>query len=214
MIRVLIVAPYAAVRVGLHTILCEADDLAVLGEVSGSEELDRLVPTMRPDVVVFDDTTDDINRLLDVLECSDIGLVMLTDNDRDYVRLANTPLTGWACLRKEADGQEIVAAIRAAASGLIVLDRTLGPLLASARPRSRAEKPADPGLLPDEPLTPREEQVLQLVALGLANKQIGARLAISLSTVKFHVASILSKLGAGSRTEAVRVGARQGLVTL
>jgi len=65
-----------------------------------------------------------------------------------------------------------------------------------------------------EPLTPRESEVLQMLASGLANKQIAAKLAISEHTVKFHVASILGKLGAGSRTEAVSLGIRRGLVLL
>ena len=65
-----------------------------------------------------------------------------------------------------------------------------------------------------EPLTPRESEVLQMLASGLANKEIAAKLAISEHTVKFHVASILGKLGAGSRTEAVSLGIRRGLVLL
>jgi DNA-binding NarL/FixJ family response regulator len=65
-----------------------------------------------------------------------------------------------------------------------------------------------------EPLTPRESEVLQMLASGLANKEIAAKLAISEHTVKFHVASILGKLGAGSRTEAVALGIRRGLVLL
>jgi DNA-binding NarL/FixJ family response regulator len=65
-----------------------------------------------------------------------------------------------------------------------------------------------------EPLTPRESEVLQMLASGLANKEIAARLAISEHTVKFHVASILGKLGAGSRTEAVSLGIRRGLILL
>jgi DNA-binding NarL/FixJ family response regulator len=65
-----------------------------------------------------------------------------------------------------------------------------------------------------EPLTPREKEVLQMLASGLANKEIASRLAISEHTVKFHVASILGKFGAGSRTEAVAIGIRSGLVLL
>jgi len=212
-VRVLIVAPYAAVRAGLHALLGEAEDLLLLGAVSGSEEMERVLPALEPDVVVYDDNAGEAARILAMLEDTDSGLVMLSDDDSGYRRLATSPLRGWAYLRKEAEGQEISGAARAVAAGLLVLDRSLSGLLTAAPPaapaqRSTVDRPAE------EALTHREQQVLQLVALGLPNKQIAARLSISLSTVKFHVASLLAKLGASSRTEAVTTGASQGLVSL
>jgi DNA-binding NarL/FixJ family response regulator len=217
-IRVLIVAPYAAVRAGLHALLGEAEgdltgDMALLGAVSGSEELERVLPELQPEVVLYDDNADEATRLLALLADTDIGLVMLTDDGDDYLRLANAPLRAWACLRKEAEGQEIAGAVRAVAAGLLVLDRSLSGLLAAQAPIARPRQAQTYGHS-DEILTAREEEVLQQMALGLPNKQIAARLSISLSTVKFHVASILAKLGASSRTEAVTMGARQGLVSL
>ncbi len=104
---------------------------------------------------------------------------------------------------------QLVAALEAAAAGLVVIhpagvDSVAPPVAAASQPLAELA----------EPLTPRENEVLQMLAGGLANKEIAARLAISEHTVKFHVASILGKLGAGSRTEAVALGIRRGIVLL
>ena len=99
--------------------------------------------------------------------------------------------------------------LEAAAAGLIVLHPAEVDGMFPA-----AEPPSTPLEELIEPLTPRESEVLQMLASGLANKEIAARLAISEHTVKFHVASILGKLGAASRTEAVSLGIRSGLVLL
>ena len=100
----------------------------------------------------------------------------------------------------EPELADIMAAIRAAAAGLAVL-----------RPEKVELPPAD---MPADPLSPREIDVLRMMAEGLGNKIIAARLGISENTVKFHVASILARLGAGTRTEAVTIGIRRGLVFL
>ena len=105
--------------------------------------------------------------------------------------------------------EQLIAALEAAAAGLVVMHPTeVDAIFPVAEPSSRP--PADLA----EELTPRESEVLQMLASGLANKEIAARLSISDHTVKFHVASILGKLGAGSRTEAVTVGIRRGIVLL
>ena len=104
---------------------------------------------------------------------------------------------------------QLAAALQAAASGLVVLHPAhfdSAVPAASVAPRFLDELA--------EPLTPRESEVLQMLASGLGNKEIAAKLAISEHTVKFHVASILGKLGAASRTEAVSLGIRRGLVLL
>jgi DNA-binding NarL/FixJ family response regulator len=112
-----------------------------------------------------------------------------------------------AILPADASASEILAAIEAAAAGLAVVDvRDLEGLLAASVPQA-AEEGATP-------LTARELEVLRMLAEGAANKTIAWKLGISEHTVKFHVAQILGKLGAGTRTEAVTVGIRKGLILL
>ncbi len=115
-----------------------------------------------------------------------------------------------AVLPSNLAGPELVAAVEAAAAGLVVLDGSeVGTLL---RPPAVISNGASAA--PLEALTPREVEVLRLLAAGLGNKEIAARLDISEHTVKFHVASIMGKLGAGSRTEAVTLGLRNGLILI
>jgi DNA-binding NarL/FixJ family response regulator len=206
-IRVLIVAPYASVRAHLHALLADAEGCALIGTVSGSAELELLLPETRPDVVLVSDDPGDGARVLELLSGSEVALVMLGSEAGVDPALAAASLPGWACLLKEADGEEIAAAVRAVAAGLVVLDRSLVPLLPQVAILP-SKLPA--ATLPDTALTAREREVLQLMAEGLQNRQIAAQLYLSPHTVKFHVASILAKLGAASRTEAVTLAARRG----
>jgi DNA-binding NarL/FixJ family response regulator len=128
---------------------------------------------------------------------------------------ANQALRGatrpWGVLSPDASSTALAAAARAVGQGFIVFEPTLAEdLLRPVRPDSESAANVDTNLS----LSPREREVLQLVALGLPNKVIANRLNISEHTVKFHVAAILTRLGATSRTEAVHLGAQRGLVTL
>ena len=215
MIRVMIVAPYASLRAGLESLLAEEEDIAVVGAAGGSEELDALLQNIAADVILMDmeEGEGERARLVTLAEARNLSLVMLGEQREDLARLAAGNVTAWAYLRRDVEGSELSAAIRAAASGLVVIDRALAGMLA-AIPTVETVSGRSNSSAPGETLTGREREVLQLMAQGLANKQIGGRLSISLHTVKFHVASILSKMGAMSRTEAVTVGARRGLVIL
>ena len=226
--RVLIVAGYASLRAGLHALLAGADGICVLGETGvGGEAFLRLVQDVRPDVIVLD--APDENALGAVLAGIDTpapdlpiredtpALVVLSSVPvGDVPRLQAAPsLPGWACLLRDADGPQIIGAIRAVTEGLVVLDRgvmqqvssMVGPDSGPARNAISASE------FPGETLTAREIEVLQLIAQGLPNKIIATKLGISLHTAKFHVAQILGKLDATSRTEAVTIGARRGYVT-
>jgi len=138
--------------------------------------------------------------------------VLLSDGSSDphgvpAVVLADSAALGGdvrGALPGEASPAEILAAIQAVAAGLLVVHPNFADTL-SARPAA-VELP--------EPLTPREIEVLRLLAEGVGNKEIAWRLSISEHTVKFHVAQLLDKLNAGSRTEAVTIGIRAGLVML
>lgn len=215
--RVLIVAGYASVRAGLTALLADAPGIAALGTAEDvNDALARLIADLRPDALLFDasgDNTDSasLTALLPTLANDGPPLVVLSDRpERDMMRLAAAELPGWACLRRDADAPQIIGAVRAAAAGLVALDRTLAlPNAIPAAPRR-----PNAGEFPGETLTPREIEVLELMATGIPNKIIASRLKISLHTAKFHVAQILGKLNAESRTEAVTVGARRGYVTL
>ena len=113
-----------------------------------------------------------------------------------------------AILPREAKPEEIFAAIRASIAGLVVLHPdALDSVLAPARGEERPELDAS-----DQILTPREIEVLGMIAEGLGNKEIAFRLGISDHTVKFHISSIFGKLGAANRAEAVALGIQQGLI--
>jgi DNA-binding NarL/FixJ family response regulator len=134
--------------------------------------------------------------------------VVLSDEPGLATQLARAGLRGWACLGRDADADQLDLAVRSADAGLVLLDL---PLAATSLAIS-AGVPAAAQV--GEPLTPRELQVLQLVAQGLPNKGIARRLGITENTAKFHVASLSGKLGASSRTEAVTLAARRGLILL
>jgi two-component system, NarL family, response regulator YdfI len=211
-IRVLIVAASPLGRAGLQS-MAAAPGVEVVGSVPTIESLASLWHGLEPGLVLVDASGDQFASVMDSLAASDLafeaGIVVITD----------PPVTRWfseslranirAVLPSDISPDQLVAALQAAAAGLIVIHPAeVAALFPAAEPASRP--------LADlaEPLTPRESEVLQMLASGLANKEIAARLSISEHTVKFHVASILGKLGAGSRTEAVSLGIRRGLVLL
>jgi DNA-binding NarL/FixJ family response regulator len=208
MVRVLVVSPLPAVRAGLRALLGTTEGIEVVGEAERLEALGGLAG-VAADVVVVDGEPE--------VEAGDgaagalgPGVLILGPVPHEERLAAALTGRGWGYLPRSASADLLVAAIRAIASGLVVVDPDLGGGLLA---RARRGEPAELAESVEE-LTTREGEVLQLVALGLPNKTIAARLSISEHTVKFHVAAILAKLGAGSRTEAVHIGARRGLVVL
>lgn len=138
--------------------------------------------------------------------------VVLSDDARQPIQLATAGLRAWACLSRDVDAEQLDLAVRSVDAGLVVLDLPLAATtIAHAGAAAASQGAPPPG---GEPLTARELQVLQLVAQGLPNKGIGRQLGISENTAKFHVASLTGKLGANSRTEAVTLAARRGLILL
>jgi DNA-binding NarL/FixJ family response regulator len=136
------------------------------------------------------------------------AVLLLTDDESATVQLMELPV--WGILSLDASPEELSAAVRALGEGLWVGS----PALLGAL-RERGPVPMlDDGYPVVDPLTPREREVLQLAAEGLANKQIALALEISEHTVKFHLSSLYTKLGVTSRTEAIRAGARRGWVVL
>jgi DNA-binding NarL/FixJ family response regulator len=208
-IEVLVVAAYPMVRAGLRALLEDAADCAVVGQAASFAEAAELAARLAPQVALVDvgpargQELDELAALADDQPL--LGLMLLTDAGTErYLPPLARGRVGY--LGREAAPDAILQAIRAVAAGLVVLDPLVAPSL-TATPRLAAAAPA-------EPLTSRELEVLGLMAQGLPNKTIAQRLVISEHTVKFHVGAILGKLGAASRTEAVTLAARQGLLML
>src|SRR4051812_29820631 len=209
-IIVLVVSTLATVRAGLRAVLTAAGGIEVVEEATALDLGATADPASDADIVLLDaPATADVEDARTALDGLGPGLVVLGPPGA-AVRLASAgPPFAWAALPRDAEPARIVAAVRAVAVGLVALDPEL---LAT----TLAGQPAGP--LPGAPdldeLTAREREMLTLVAIGLTNKAIAQQLSISDHTVKFHVAAILAKLDAESRTEAVHVAARRGLLTL
>lgn len=211
MIRVVVIAPTLAVRAGLQALLQAGAGVEVIAEASSLAALSAL-PAGTDLLLLGAAEVDgaDLRRLLSTTGA--VSVLLLLEAEQDGVRaLFDLPGLAWGLLPLDCSAEELLAAVNALHEGLLVgSPALLQPLL--GRPLSRVE--AEEGDLHIDPLTERESQVLQLLAQGLANKQIAVTLGISEHTVKFHVSAIFSKLGATSRTEAVRLGARRGWVIL
>jgi DNA-binding NarL/FixJ family response regulator len=208
-VDVLIVSPLATVRAGLAA-LAAAGQLQVVGEAVSLESETAADLLSEISVVLLDaPSADEIDEAVALLDGIGPGLVVLGPPGASGRLALATPSFAWGFLSRDAGPERIVAAVRAVAAGLV----TFEPELASASPGNRAAGPL-PSADEVDDLTAREREVLTLVAIGLTNKAIAQRLTISDHTVKFHVAAILAKLGAESRTEAVHLAARRGLLTL
>lgn len=218
----LVVAASAVVRAGLEALVAADPGLTVVGAAADLHEATQRVEVARPDVVLLDYARED-GALVPGLHALGAG-----DHAATVVVLTEDPAALWAAvalrsgvravLRREATAAAVVAAVVAAAAGLVVLhpesaaEMEFGVRETRARAASGFGKDAPP--ISPQPLTAREGEVLHMLAEGLGNKTIARRLGISEHTVKFHVGSIFAKLGASSRTEAVTLGVRQGLVLL
>ena len=207
MIRVLILAPTPALRSGLRALLSGEENIEVLGEAASISELHELNGL---DVLLL--TGEDIRfeALRDALEKAEPppALLLLNEQPEAARVIAGLPLRAWGLLPQDVGEQELIAAVIALHEGLLTASPALmQPLLG---PVSVMEQAAE--LI--EELTERELDVLQWLAQGLPNKQIALQLGISEHTVKFHSSAIYAKLGVTNRTEAVRRGARLGLVVL
>jgi len=210
MIRVLIKASSPIARAGLESLLQAHSAVQVVGDSFGDARWTR--GDSPPDVLLVEaETLADpaARKAMDWARAGGPVVLLVRNPAAEAVAVA---LRGGvkAVLPSGLAGQEIVAAIEAAAVGLVVLDAIGTEAL--LRAPAAASSAGSEALV--EALTPRELEVLQLLAAGLANKEIASRLKISEHTVKFHVASIMGKLGAASRTEAVTLGIRHGLILI
>jgi len=193
-IRLLIAAASAVVRAGLEALVASSPNISVVGSHADLSAVDDV----QPNVVLASIGLDEIPPAPAVVLLSDDPQLTWTQELlRSGVR---------AVLPSAASPAEILSAVEAAAAGLAVIDPQELESLLSAGGRVHSATV--------QSLTPRELDVLRMMADGAANKTIAWKLNISEHTVKFHVASIMAKLGAGSRTEAVTTGIREGLILI
>lgn len=207
-VRVLVVADNLMTRAGLAALLATQPGLDVIGQAGAGEALADDLDVYRPDAVVWDLGWDARAALaqLGALVSDAPPIVALLPDDIHAAAAAALLAGSGGLLHRDCDADQLGAALAAAAGGLLVID----PALAGAALAGDSALPD----MPAEPLTPREREVLQLVAEGLSNKAIALRLGISDHTVKFHVNAVMTKLDAQSRTDAVVRAMRLGLVLL
>ena len=212
-IRILVADDHPVVREGLVAVLGTQPDFVVVGEASTGHEVVEQAERLDPDVVLLDlqmpelDGVEALRQLRVARPGTQVVVFTAFDTDERIVAAVQAGAKGY--LLKGAPREEVFNAIRAVSAGGSLLQ----PLVASkllqhvrgTTHERQAEIPA---------LTEREHEVLRLVAQGKSNKEIAAELVISERTAKFHVSSILAKLGAGNRTEAVTIAAQHGLISL
>ncbi len=217
MISVFIVAASPLVRSGLENVLM-ARQVEVAGSAATLDDLDSRLDDAPADAILIDATGERFESFLDSVItsglASDFSVVLLVEPASLVASSAALRAGIRAVLPNDVSPDQLVAALQAVASGLLVVHprQASAPVNANGFPSAPTRSQGLDELA--EALTPRESEVLQMLASGLGNKEIAAKLSISEHTVKFHVASILGKLGAASRTEAVSLAIRRGLVLL
>lgn len=207
-IRVMIVDDHAVVRGGLKFFLLGFDDLELAGEAEDGEEALRLCDQVHPDVILMDMMMPGMDGAAATQAIRQrypqVQVIALTSfKEQDLVQRAlQAGAIGY--LLKDVQALELAEAIRAAHAGR----PTLAPEATQALIQAATQPP-----MPGHDLTEREREVLALLVKGLSNNEIAERLIVSISTVKYHVSGILSKLGAANRAEAVAMALQHHLVT-
>jgi NarL family two-component system response regulator YdfI len=217
MIRVLVAARSAVVRAGLESLVVASHNLELAGKVSGiaSEEIIQQFENLHAEVllIALDESGEHLLSELATTETGParIAIVAITDDPQNLLSADLFQNGLRAVLPNEATAEEIISALSAVAAGLAVIPpEVINSLLSDVAQVNRPSPLSSEG----ERLTSREMEVLEMIAEGLGNKTIAFKLGISEHTVKFHVSSIFSKLGASSRAEAVTLGIRRGLIML
>jgi two-component system, NarL family, response regulator YdfI len=206
-IRIAVAATSAVRRAGLESIIRSHAEFHLAGSFGAVASLVSFARSTELDVIVID--TDSIRDLL-LEPTSDAAIVLLTEvtEARLISRLLRSGVR--AILSRESDPDDVLSAIYASYDGLVLLSTPTAESLAALY----GDQPLEVEAELSEEITSRETDVLRMLAQGLVNKDIAARLGISEHTVKFHISSILDKLGASTRTEAVTLGIRRGLIPI
>jgi DNA-binding NarL/FixJ family response regulator len=214
---VLIVDDQTIVRAGFAALLSAQPDITVAGEAGDGREAVHLASLHRPDVVVMDirmpgmDGIEATRRILTQPNSGSLRVLVLTTFDVDEYVYDALAAGASGFLLKDATADELVSAVRVVARGDSLLAPQVTGRLIHEFTRQRRNQPSPPAELAS--LTARETEVLVLIASGLSNAEIAARLVVSEHTVKTHVARVFTKLGLRDRAQAVMLAYESGLVT-
>ena len=209
-IKILVADDHPMLREGLVAVLATQPGFDIVAEAADGEQTVRLAQSLEPDVILLDLEMPGTDGVAALRELQAIGTTAKTlvftayDNDERILGALRAGARGY--LLKGASRREIFSAIRTVYTGGSTLEPAVTEKLLQHVSNEGGPRP--------EPLTPREMEVLALLSKGLPNKEISSRLYITERTVKFHVSSLLHKLGATNRTEAVTVAANRGLIQL
>ncbi len=212
-IRTLIIDDHPVVRYGVRHMLDAEPDIEVVGELEDIHVLGMVLSKLEPDVVLLDlelGETHGVDALRQFREeAPGMHVIIYTSHDDEerIIQAAELGVDGY--LLKGCPKEEIISAIRNVHDGGTALESSVASKLMHHMNR-RSSRPEKPVIH----FSKREKQVLELLAAGKTNRDIGVTLFISESTVKFHVHAILNKLDAGNRTEAVSIAAQQGIIDL
>lgn len=211
-IRLLLADDHPVVRDGLRAMLSTQPDFQIVGEAANGAEAVQLAARLKPDVILLDLEMPDLDgvSVLTQIRALDprarVIIVTAYDTDERIVQAVVAGAQGY--LLKGAPREDIFRAIRVVHEGGSLLQ----PIVASKLLQHVSQQASPPAEI--DSLTPRELEVLCWLAEGKSNKQIAAEFTVSERTIKFHVSSILAKLGAANRTEAVKIAVQHGLVKL
>lgn len=212
-IRTLIVDDHPVVRYGVKHMLAAEDGIEVVGELDNLHGIEKALAELQPDVVLLDlelGDTHGVDALRQFREVApNMHVIIYTSHDEEdrIIQAAELGVDGY--LLKGSPKEEIVGAIRSVHDGGTALEASV-----AAKLMHHMNKRSNKNMEPVVHFSKREAQVLELLAAGKTNRDIGTTLFISESTVKFHVHAILSKLNAGNRTEAVSIAAQHGIINL
>lgn len=209
-IRVMIVDDHAVVREGIRTYLDLEEQFDIVGEAANGREAAEKVPALRPDVVLMDLLMPEMDGIAATKAIKErnpnVKVIVLTSftDDEHIMPAIEAGATGY--LLKDVSAEDLARAIEGAYQGQVQLHPEVTRKL-----MEQVRQPRKPPSQPGEDLTPRELEVLRLIASGMSNKEIGRQLVMTERTVKGHVSNILGKLNLQDRTQAALYAVRHGL---
>jgi DNA-binding NarL/FixJ family response regulator len=209
-IRIVVADDHPVYRDGLRALAARTPDLELLGEASSGTEAVEVVERTKPDVVLMDlrmpgmTGIEATRAILERLPETRVLILTMSEDDDSLFAAMRAGARGY--LPKDADSEELIRAVRAAALGEVIFGQSIATRLQAFFATSRA-----PAAAPFPELTEREDEVLELIAQGRSNAEIGARLGISDKTVRNHVANVFNKLRVADRAQAIVRAREAGL---